>query len=420
MAKFKQKIFFWGAVANAGLQVATSVVPTLLGNSQEKKNIEAQQQMQKNQLFAQKRENQKMMNTLKSVARSNPIVAGQAAGQMMGTMQQQFSLTGVIDTVADVAKTGIKMGAHKKIARGLAAGATAAGAGYLVDKAIQRRAKKDGIDLGREDGEYRKKSLKGLSLAALAAGATAAGAYGAKKGYLGKTLGTAANKYLTKRNLGRVGKTMKNAITDQFVDRDKFKAAKTAKDKFGAINKLNIGFTLGAAAMPAVGYAISRRALKQQAEQSEGNYNERHYSDPNANFLTKGLRHVKALGKSVYRTVRNDMRAEDAKHAPVRYALSKISSFQGGGGMKGVNNFVSALGEQGKKSGNAGTQKVVDFLGKHKKLALGGSIAAAAAIGKATGIGNKIVNKVTGAVDRNALRYNRSLSRPVQEDYDEN
>ena len=199
----------------SGLGLAQGVASMYQGKKLQDEQLQEQRRLQNQQLKAQQRQNQQMMNTLKQVAKQNPTVAGAAAGQQMGLMQQQFAIpagvTNFLKNAKGVAKdaltVGKKMGAHKHLANTLAMGTTMAGASYLVDKGIQLDAKRSGIDLG--DSDDRKENGKKLGKAALATGATALTILGAKRGLLGKSVQGTANKYINRENAAKVAKTIK-------------------------------------------------------------------------------------------------------------------------------------------------------------------------------------------------------------------
>ena len=438
MIVFKQKIYIAPLVAALGkdllVQGAVGLGTTALGNkaaaNQAEEQMQEQRRLQKQQLKAQAQQNQKMMDTLKQVAQTNPNVAGAAAGQMM---QQQFAipasaLRGLVTAkgaVKDLAVVSKQMGAHKTIARGLAMGATAAGASYLVDKAIQADAKRSGIDLGPTE-DTRKEHGKKLAKAAGLATAAGLAIAGAKKGYLGNGLKTAADKVINKSNLQKAGKTVKGAFKEQFVNTKAWDNAKGLKNKAKAVNVGGLAMTAGFAALPAISYAGTKKAMKDQAKQSEEA--ERTYS---VKIKTPNLKNIKvpknikgffqkkirpALQKSTLPKPTSSQPVASFKEAPVRKVLGGISSFLGGGGQQGTAEFTSKLSAQGAKSGNKLTQGAANFLDKHKTLAVGGSIAVGSLMMKPWEIGSKTVNNITGAVDKNAMRYEKSQNKQVEEE----
>lgn len=425
-----------------GLGMAQQGIQARKAAKQADKQMIEQRQLQNKQLKAQAKQNQQMMNTLKQVAKENPSVAAAAAGQQMGIMQQQFAISA--DSVSKFAKTakgslkdlaivGKNMGAHKKLATGLAMGATAAGASYLVDKAIQADAKRSGIDLGKTEDD-RKKHRKRIGKVAALAGGTTLAVLGAKKGVLGKSVQNTANKYLTKDNASKVGKTVKNAFAERFYDPKKMAAATTLKDKVKAVNGVELGLTAGFAAMPAIGYISNKKAMKEQEEATE---RQKEYANTAAlaNLGKTATRFGKTVKESAGKVIKriepmikkagiSGEKAKQAasknvatfKEAPVRNILGKVSSFMGGGGQEGTAKFTEELAKQAKKSGNKGTAKAAEFLGKHKTLAVGGSIAVGSMMFKPFGLGEKAVQSATGAVDKNSMRYEKSQNKTVEEE----
>ena len=447
MIKFKQKKFAaplallgGSAAMNAisALGVGTSVAGMIQGGKQAKaaaaqqeEAMAEQRRLQNQQIKAQAKQNQQMMNTLKQVAKTNPAVAGAAAGQQMGMMQGNFSVPASLVNAAKVAKgsikdlaiVGKKMGAHKHLASSLALGTTAAGASYIVDKAIQADAKRNGIDLGKGDEGGRKDSVKKIGKVAAIAGTATLATLGAKKGMLGKSVQNTVNKYLTKNNAVKVGNTMKNAFKDQFVDSKKLNAATTIKDKAKAVNGLGIAITAGLAATPVVGYASNKKAMKEQAAASE---EQRSYAIPTSAIGTLGKSVQKSAGKFIQKikpalmksttnaTKSSGPSVAKFKEAPVRNVLGKVSGFFGGGGQQGTADFTEALRKQGAKSGNKFTQKAADFLGNHKTLAVAGSVGVGLAMMKPFEYGNSAVRTVTKAVDKNATKYEDSQNKTVE------
>jgi hypothetical protein len=419
------------SVGMQGLSMAQVAKQGNQAAQQMEDQMREQRHLQNQQLKAQAKQNQQMMNTLKQVAKQNPTVAGAAAGQQMGVMQGNFSVPAGLVNAAKVAKgavkdlaiVGKKVGAHKHIASGLALGATAAGASYLVDKAIQADAKRNGINLGNGDSEGRKESAKKIGKVAAIAGTAALATLGAKKGLLGKSIQGTANKYITKANAGKVGNTMKNAFKDQFVNSDKLKNAKTFKDKVKSVNGLGIAITAGLAATPAVGYVSSKKAMKDQINATE---EQRSYAAVSAkslktvvpNLQKNAMKFVQKVKPAVSRAAINPSASSGPavakfKEAPVRNVLGRVSGFLGGGGQQGTAEFTEALRKQGAKSGNAVTQKAADFLGKHKTLAVAGSVGVGLAMMKPFEYSHGAVRTVTKAIDKNATKYEDSQNKTV-------
>lgn len=447
MITFKKKNFAAPALAALGstlgsnaamntigaLGIGTSVAGMVQSSKQMKEqSAQAEEQMaeqkrlQNQQLKEQAKQNQRMMDTLKDVAKKNPTVAGAAAGQQMGLMQGNFSMPAKLVNAAKLAKGSIKdfaavgkqMGAHKHLATSFAIGSVAAAGSYLTDKAIQADAKRSGIDLGESDNNGRKESLKKIGKAAGVVGTAALATLGAKKGMFGKSIQGSANKYLTKANAGKVGNTVKNAFKNQFVNTDKFKAATTFKDKVKSINGTSIGITGGLAALPAISYMTNKKALKEQSDATRQAKEEqqRSYAAININTMKTEVgnffKNRAASIKNSYKGIKTSF--NNFKKMPVRNTLGGISSFLGGGGKEGTAKFTEALKQRGATSGNKLTQGAADFLGKHKTLAVAGSIGVGLAAMKPFELGHSAVKTATKAIDKNATRYEDSTNKTVE------
>lgn len=419
------------SIGMQGLGMLQSHKQAQAAEAQAEDQMIEQRRLQNQQLKAQAQQNQKMMDTLKQVAKTNPAVASTAAGQQMGVMQQNFAIPASISKVAgaikDLAIVGKEMGAHKRIASGLATGATLAGAGYLADRAIRAKAKRDGIDLGESDKEDQKKSRKILKRAAAVAGTAALAIAGAKNGVLGKTIQESANKYLTKDNAIKVGRTISNGFKDQFVNREAWKNAKTTGEKLKAINKFGVGFTAFAAASPIMKYRSIKQAQREQEAQSSGE--QREYGIP-ARFVkygktirdtvnnlvksAKGKLALRRIGDNVKKSAVASKDVVTFKEAPVRTILGKISSFWGGGGQEGTAKLTKALQQQGSKSGNELTQRAAQFLDNHKTLAVAGSIGVGSLMFKPWQWGQNAVKTVTSAVDKDANKLEKSQEQQVK------
>ena len=174
------------------------------------------------------------------------------------------------------AKNIKQLAADRGVKKGIMAtavgGATAVGAKYLVDKAIQRDIKKSGIEKVNEEtpeqAAARKKSKKRAVLLGVGTAAAAVGAgVAAKKGAFGSNAQNWANNNLTKANLGKRAVSAKDSVKNGFLD-----AYTTVDQDTGkrSVNKLGVGLTAAGIAMPAAKYAMHKRAYKKQLEQSSG------------------------------------------------------------------------------------------------------------------------------------------------------
>ena len=121
--------------------------------------------------------------------------------------------------------------------------------------------------------------------------------------------------------------------------------------------------------------------------------------------------------------IQNDMKKNgqslpDQKSYSVASAVGKgaekflggISSFMGGGGKKGVQEFANYM----KSSKNATSQKIGKFVEKHPKTALTGSIGVGiGAMGATFGQGEKLSKKALETVDKNAFKYTKSKEQEI-------
>ena len=115
-------------------------------------------------------------------------------------------------------------------------------------------------------------------------------------------------------------------------------------------------------------------------------------------------------GEKVYKNMilTRDSKAIDAVKHPLRTVLSgadKVVRLDPNGGRKNANNIVNNIRKAGEASGNKGTQQVADFLGKHKTLAIGGSLGVGALVFKPFTWGDKLVRGGTKVVDKNSFAY---------------
>jgi hypothetical protein len=107
------------------------------------------------------------------------------------------------------------------------------------------------------------------------------------------------------------------------------------------------------------------------------------------------------------------------KH-PLRTVLSgadRVTRFDIGGkesGERSANQIVNNLKKQGQASGNEGTQKLADFLGNHKTLAVAGSLGVGSLLFKPFTWGDKIVRGGTKLVDKNSFAYENRNQEEVQ------
>lgn len=162
--------------------------------------------------------------------------------------------------------------------------------------------------------------------------------------------------------------------------------------------------TLGA--LPTgLGYIAERNQLKEQAKQSGiGNgIQQKEYafkmSVPTAKSIMNG---IKGAGKSV-KTFFKD---------PITNIMAGASSIGGTGGKKGLESFTKTM----KNSKNPISNKVGEFVGNHKKLAMTGSgLLGFGVVMPATwGGGEKAVRGTAKLLDKNAYAYEDSKNQMIQ------
>ena len=160
--------------------------------------------------------------------------------------------------------------------------------------------------------------------------------------------------------------------------------------------------TLGA--LPTgLGYIAERNQLKEQAKQSGNEAQQKEYaikmSVPGAKSVMNG---IKSAGKSV-KTFFKD---------PITNIMSGVSSIGGTGGKKGLESFTKTM----KNSENPISNKVGEFVGNHKKLAMTGSgLLGFGVVMPATwGGGEKAVRGTAKLLDKNAYAYEDSKNQMIQ------
>lgn len=120
------------------------------------------------------------------------------------------------------------------------------------------------------------------------------------------------------------------------------------------------------------------------------------------------------------RVLPRESKATYAVKHPLRTVLSgadRVTRFDIGGkesGERSANQIVNNLRKQGQASGNEGTQKLADFLGNHKTLAVAGSLGVGSLLFKPFTWGDKIVRGGTKLVDKNSFAYENRNQEEVQ------
>ena len=456
MIRFKQKEFWVGLALSA----ASTVGGLIQGNKANKINqesAEAQLQQQKKmdrERLKLEKQQLEMNKKLANVAGQDPMAAATALQSQQKSYSNNFVKEG-LGFVKNVA--GLSKDAGKRLLKTAAQGAVGVGAAYAVDKAIQRDAKKSGFDIAyedtEEDRERRKKNRRKRALKlGIGASTLAGGVIAAKKGVLGEDI-KKASEAINKENIIKTGKKVGHYAMEGV--KDLF----TKKDKNGKITPdyLGIAATAAPLVIPVIRYVSSKKQLKEQIKQSEGEEKEKKYSErkketpENRLFLYLLKKNVKKkpvekkytlilkknkkpkkkepIETKIFKTylslkARKFSKVEDSgnkvkdnvikkmaksfKKRPMTFILNLGSKINGGGGLKRVNRFGRRLQEAGEKSGNITSQRVGNFIKENPKTALLGSIVIGSGIIKASRLGYNKTRKFIEDHDKNAFAYEKS------------
>ena len=455
MLRFKQKEFWVGLALSA----ASTVGGLIQGNKANKINqesAEAQLQQQKKmdrERLKLEKQQLEMNKKLANVAGQDPMAAATALQSQQKSYSNNFVKEG-LGFVKNVA--GLSKDAGKRLLKTAAQGAVGVGAAYAVDKAIQRDAKKSGFDIAyedtEEDRERRKKNRRKRALKlGIGASTLAGGVIAAKKGVLGEDI-KKASEAINKENIIKTGKKVGHYAMEGV--KDLF----TKKDKNGKITPdyLGIAATAAPLVIPVIRYVSSKKQLKEQIKQSEGEEKEKKYSErkketpENRLFLyllkknvkkkpvekkytlilkknkkpkkkepieTKIFKTYLSLKARKFSKVENSGTVKDNivkkmaksfKKRPMTFILNLGSKINGGGGLKRVNRFGRRLQEAGEKSGNITSQRVGNFIKENPKTALLGSIVIGSGIIKASRLGYDKTRKFIEDHDKNAFAYEKS------------
>lgn len=456
MLRFKQKEF-WVGLALSAVSTAGGLIQGHKANKINQENAEAQLQQQKKmdrERLKLDKQQLEMNKKLANVAGQDPMAAATALQSQQKSYSNNFVKEG-LGFVKNVA--GLSKDAGKRLLKTAAQGAVGVGAAYAVDKAIQRDAKKSGFDISYEDTEEdrerrkknrRKRALK-LGIGALT---LAGGVIAAKKGVLGEDI-KKASEAINKENIIKTGKKVGHYAMEGVKD------LVTKKDKNGKITPdyLGIAATAAPLVIPVIRYVSSKKQLKEQIKQSEGEEKEKKYSErkketpENRLFLYLLKKNVKKkpvekkytlilkknkkskkkepIETKIFKTylslkARKFSEVEDSgnkvkdnvikkmaksfKKRPMTFILNLGSKIEGGGGLKRVNRFGRRLQEAGEKSGNITSQRVGNFIKENPKTALLGSIVIGSGIIKASRLGYNKTRKFIEDHDKNAFAYEKS------------
>lgn len=456
MIRFKQKEFWVGLALSAASTVG-GLIQGHKANKINQENAEAQLQQQKKmdrERLKLEKQQLEMNKKLANVAGQDPMAAATALQSQQKSYSNNFVKEG-LGFVKNVA--GLSKDAGKRLLKTAAQGAVGVGAAYAVDKAIQRDAKKSGFDIAyedtEEDRERRKKNRRKRALKlGIGASTLAGGVIAAKKGVLGEDI-KKASEAINKENIIKTGKKVGHYAMEGV--KDLF----TKKDKNGKITPdyLGIAATAAPLVIPVIRYVSSKKQLKEQIKQSEGEEKEKKYSErkketpENRLFLYLLKKNVKKkpvekkytlilkknkkpkkkepIETKIFKTylslkARKFSKVEDSgnkvkdnvikkmaksfKKRPMTFILNLGSKINGGGGLKRVNRFGRRLQEAGEKSGNITSQRVGNFIKENPKTALLGSIVIGSGIIKASRLGYNKTRKFIEDHDKNAFAYEKS------------
>lgn len=456
MLRFKQKEFWVGLALSAASTVG-GLIQGHKANKINQENAEAQLQQQKKmdrERLKLDKQQLEMNKKLANVAGQDPMAAATA----LQSQQKSYSNNVVKEGLGFVKNVaGLSKDAGKRLLKTAAQGAVGVGAAYAVDKAIQRDAKKSGFDIAyedtEEDRERRKKNRRKRALKlGIGASTLAGGVIAAKKGVLGEDI-KKASEAINKENIIKTGKKVGHYAMEGV--KDLF----TKKDKNGKITPdyLGIAATAAPLVIPVIRYVSSKKQLKEQIKQSEGEEKEKKYSErkketpENRLFLyllkknvkkkpvekkytlilkknkkpkkkepieTKIFKTYLSLKARKFSEVENSgnkvkdnvvkKMAKSFKKRPMTFILDLGSKIEGGGGLKRVNRFGRRLQEAGEKSGNITSQRVGNFIKENPKTALLGSMIVGAGIIKASRLGYNKTRKFIEDHDKNAFAYEKS------------
>ena len=455
MLRFKQKEF-WVGLALSAVSTAGGLIQGHKANKINQENAEAQLQQQKKmdrERLKLDKQQLEMNKKLANVAGQDPMAAATA----LQSQQKSYSNNVVKEGLGFVKNVaGLSKDAGKRLLKTAAQGAVGVGAAYAVDKAIQRDAKKSGFDIAyedtEEDRERRKKNRRKRALKlGIGASTLAGGVIAAKKGVLGEDI-KKASEAINKENIIKTGKKVGHYAIEGV--KDLF----TKKDKNGKITPdyLGIAATAAPLVIPVIRYVSSKKQLKEQIKQSEGEEKEKKYSErkketpENRLFLYLLKKKVKKkpvekkyklilkknkkpkkkepIETKIFKTylslkARKFSKVEDSgtvkdnivkkmaksfKKRPMTFILDLGSKIEGGGGLKRVNRFGRRLQEAGEKSGNITSQRVGNFIKENPKTALLGSIVIGSGIIKASRLGYDKTRKFIEDHDKNAFAYEKS------------
>lgn len=391
MVVFREKEFVAPAIALMGgpLGVGLMAGGTALSGIQGRKANKAQEEANKQMVEQQNRQAKLMLAEEKK--RTEAYKESLKNGNVTPPVQSEFSITlkrktfatpvvqGITKTWTkfkgsktgnnilgfgkDLIEVGKKRGSAQKIADMTAMGATMAGGSYLVDKAIQADAKKNGIPI--ESGQPQEKKKSGVVKKAILGTGAAAG-----------TLLLARKGKLNTQTFKKGGKMLGEGFKNQF----RLKDPNTGKKSI-----LGPALTIGIPALTGVSYLTQKKQMKDQVEQSERQYSKSAF--------------VRNLGKRISNAGKKIIDAPAA-----------LMGFGKSGRQQLSNQFKSV----GINSGNPITMKVSKLVNpKNALLGTAAGIGIGALAFKPFDLGDKVVRKPLEKVDKKAYGYEKSQNQVV-------
>ena len=399
MVVFREKEFVAPAIALMGgpLGIGLMAGGTALSGIQGRKANKAQEEANKQMVEQQNRQAKLMLAEEKK--RTDAYKESLKNGNVTPLVQSEFSITlkrktfakpgvqgivGAIKSTAsgawtkfkgsktgsnilgfgkDLIEVGKTRGSAQKIADMTAMGATMAGGSYLVDKAIQADAKKNGIPI--EPGQPQEKKKSGVVKKAILGTGAAAG-----------TLLLARKGKLNAQTFKKGGKMLGEGFKNQF---------RLKNPKTGEKNILGPVLTVGLPALTGVSYLTQKKQMKDQIEQSERQYSKSAF--------------VRNLGKRMGNAGKKIIDAPAA-----------LMGFGKSGRQQLSNQFKSV----GINSGNPITMKVSKLVNpKNALLGTVAGIGVGALAFKPFDLGDKAVRKPLEKVDKKAYGYEKSQNQVV-------
>lgn len=367
----KRQKEFVAPLAALGTAAMVASVPLTIGGmvqtSNESKKTAEQAKIQEEQM---KRQNA-ILNKIAKNSANNPEVAAQVAQVKQGNyslVPKKFAVPSGATKILTANNLkgfgkdiwGVIKGGKESLMTGVVLGGAGAAASYGANKAIELDMKKNGIPVPQ----------KGTAQKSYAVASSIMGA--------AKSLGKTAWK-VTKEN----PKTIATMAA------------------FGALP-------------PGLGYIAERQQLKEQVKQSGNEAQQKEYaikmSVPTAKSIMSG---IKGAGKSIVNGIKGAGKSVKTFFKdPITNTMAAASSVGGTGGKKGLESFAKTM----KNSENPISNKVGEFIGNHKKLAMTGSgILGLGVVMPATwGGGEKAVRGTAKLLDKNAYAYEDSKNQIVQ------